>query len=87
MDRCLQMTADWLNAGSGGTVSLFKDFGAATLTDASAQLVLSLQGAGLLSKETTIIEMQRRAVVGPDVDPAEEIDKVAAEGPSLGAME
>lgn len=87
MDRCLQMTADWLNAGNGGTVSLFKDFGAATLTDASAQLVLSLQGAGLLSKETTIVEMQRRAVLGPDVDPEQEIAKVEAEGPSLGAME
>lgn len=87
MDRCLQMTADWLNAGSGGTVSLFKDFGAATLTDASAQLVLSLQGAGLLSKETTIVEMQRRAVLGPDVDPEQEIDRVAAEGPSLGMIE
>ena len=86
MDRCLQMTADWLKAGDGGTVSLFKDFGAATLTDASAQLVLSLQGAGLLSKETTIVEMQRRAVVGPDVDPEQEIAKVEAEGPSLGSM-
>ena len=87
MDRCLQMTADWLNAGNGGTVSLFKDFGAATLTDASAQLVLSLQGAGLLSKGTAIIEMQRRGIVGPDVDPETEIDKVAAEGPSLGMIE
>lgn len=86
MDRCLQITADWLKAGDGGTVSLFKDFGAATLTDASAQLVLSLQGAGMLTKETTIVEMQRRGVVGPDVDPEAEIEKVQAEGPSLGSM-
>ena len=86
MDRCLQITADWLKAGNGGTVSLFKDFGAATLTDASAQLVLSLQGAGMLTKETTIVEMQRRGVVGPDVDPEAEIEKVQAEGPSLGSM-
>ncbi len=86
MDRCLQITADWLKVGNGGTVSLFKDFGAATLTDASAQLVLSLQGAGMLTKETTIVEMQRRGVVGPDVDPEMEIEKVQAEGPSLGNM-
>lgn len=87
MDRCLQITADWLKAGNGGTVSLFKDFGAATLTDASAQLVLSLQGAGMLTKETTIVEMQRRGVVGPDVDPEVEIEKVQAEGPTLGNMQ
>ncbi|MFG5778027.1 DUF4055 domain-containing protein [Comamonas sp. J-3] len=86
LDSCLQFTADWLKAGSGGTVSLFKDFGAATLTDASAQMILSLQGAGMLTKETTIVEMQRRGVVGPDVDPETEIEKVQAEGPSLGSM-
>ena len=86
MDQCLQITADWLNAGNGGSVSLFKDFGAATLTDASAQLILSLQGAGMLTKETTLIEMQRRAIVGPDVVPAEEISKAEAEGPALGSM-
>lgn len=86
MDRCLQITADWLQAGNGGTVSLFKDFGAATLTDASAQLILALQGAGMLTKETTIVEMQRRGVVGPDVDPKVEISNVESEGPSLGNM-
>ena len=50
--------AEWQGGDDGGHVSLFKDFGAATLSDASAQLILSMQQGGLLSKATALKEQQ-----------------------------
>lgn len=86
IDQCLQFSADWLGAGEGGSASLFKDFGAATLSDASAQLVFNMVGAGWLSKVTGIKEMQRRGTLDPAVDPEAEIAAAEAEGPALGAI-
>lgn len=86
LDQCLQFMGDWVDEKQGGHISLFKDFGAATLTDASAQLVVSLQQAGLITKETAIREQQRRGLLAADIDPATEIQAVADQGPALGAM-
>ncbi|MPT05720.1 MAG: DUF4055 domain-containing protein [Delftia sp.] len=86
LDQCLQFSADWLKVGEGGSVSLFKDFGAATLSDASAQLVFNMVGAGWLSKVTGIKEMQRRGTLDPAVDPEQEIAAAEAEGPALGTI-
>ncbi|MGF6212340.1 DUF4055 domain-containing protein [Comamonas sp. 4034] len=86
LDRCLQFTADWIGAGEGGSVSLFKDFGAATLSDASAQLIVAMVQAGLISKETGLKELQRRGVLAPDLDVKLELSSVEAEGPALGAI-
>lgn len=86
LDQCLQFMADWVGEAQGGHISLFKDFGAATLTDASAQLILSMQQAGLISKETAIREQQRRGMLAPDLIPADEIEKAGTDGPALGTM-
>ena len=86
VDQCLQFTADWLKAGDGGAVSLFKDFAAATLADASAQLVLSMAQAGRITKQTALIEMQRRGVLSADVDVDAEVASADAEGPTLGTL-
>lgn len=87
LDQALQFMAAWVNEKQGGHTSLYKDFSASTLTDASAQLVLSLQQGGLISKTTALKEYQRRGTLSPDLDPATEIDAVQEEGPALGSME
>ena len=84
LDLALQYTADWQKAGSGGTVSLFKDFAAATLTDASAQLVVTMGQAGQITKETVLKEMQRRGVLSPDLDVENEASMAKEVEPSLG---
>nr|WP_314541518.1 DUF4055 domain-containing protein [uncultured Ottowia sp.] len=86
LDQCLQLMADWMQTGEGGKVSLFKEFGAGSLSEVSAQLVLSMQGAGLISQETAIREQQRRGLLSPDLDPVAELERVAAEGPALGSV-
>lgn len=86
LDQALQFMAAYARLPSGGNVSLFKDFGAATLSDASATLIKDLQAAGLISKETAIVELQRRGVLSPEVDPEEEAAKVEEDGPPPGTM-
>src|SRR5690606_10374 len=83
LDQALQFMAAYARIESGGNVSLFKDFGAASLSDASAQLIQTLQQGGLISKETAIAELKRRGVLALEVDAARERDMVDAEGPSL----
>lgn len=67
-------------------VTLFKDFGAATLSDASAQLILSLQQGGLITRKTAIIEQQRRGVLSADIDPEVEASEAANEMPAVEPM-
>lgn len=86
LDQVLQLMAKWTGQPEGGHVTLFKDFGAATLTDASAQLILSMQQAGLITKPTAIREQQRRGMLAADIDPEEELALVAEEGPPLGTL-
>lgn len=86
LDQVLQLMAKWVKAQQGGHASLFKDFGAATLSDASAQLILSMQQQGLITKETAIREQQRRGMLAADIDPEEELELVQEEGPALGTM-
>lgn len=86
IDQVLMFLAEWLRLPDGGHASLFKDFGAATLTDASAQLVLSMQQGGLITKQTAIREQQRRGVLSADVHPDDELQLVQEEGPALGAL-
>jgi hypothetical protein len=84
LDMALQFTAMWLGLPDGGSVSLFKDFAANSLTDASAQLIQTMQQGGLITKQTAIREQQRRGVLSPDIDPEVEVSEAEAEGPPLG---
>ena len=84
LDMALDFMAQYARLPTGGNVSLFKDFGAASLSDASAQLIQALQQGGLISKETAIAELKRRGVLSQEVDAANEAELAAADGPSLG---
>jgi len=87
LDQALQMMADYARLPSGGNVSLFDDYGAATLSDASATLVKDLTLAGLLTHERALRELQRRGVLSEDFDPVEESAQAKAEGPALAMMQ
>lgn len=86
LDLVLDYMAAWLNIERTAKVTLFKDFAANSLSEAGAQVIVSLQQAGLISKETAIKEMQRRGVLSPDLDSVAETERVAAEGPRLGMI-
>jgi hypothetical protein len=86
IDQALQFTADWLNLPEGGSASLFKDFAASSLSEATAALLLQLQQGGVITKRTLIREQQRRGIIAPDVVPEDELEAVKEEGPSLGSI-
>lgn len=86
LDLALYYTSKFSSLEKGGKVSLFKDYGARSLSDASAQLILAMQQGGLISKETALKEQQRRGVLSPDIDPQTELSRVAEEGPALGTL-
>ncbi|HEY9145729.1 MAG TPA: DUF4055 domain-containing protein, partial [Thiobacillus sp.] len=86
LDLAMYFTAKFMGLDSGGTVKLYTDFGAGTLSEASAQLVLNIQQGGLITKGTAIKELQRRGVLDEAVDADDELALVEAEGPAPGTM-
>jgi hypothetical protein len=86
VDQVLHHMALWLKLDAGGHASLFKDFAAGSLSDASMQIVHALQQGGVISKRRVITEAQRRSVLAADMDPDKELEEVAEEGPALGLI-
>lgn len=86
IDLALQYVAEWVGLPDGGRVTLFNDFGAATLEEASAQLLLSANQAGKISDATLRSEFKRRGILSSDVDEDEEVERIEAQGPALGAL-
>ena len=78
LDQALDLMAKWIGEADGGKVSLYRDFGAATLAEASAELLAGMEARGALSRETLFTEMKRRGILGPEVDVHEELERVKA---------
>ena len=81
LDAALQMMADYATLPSGGNVTLYKDFGATTLSAATAQLITTWVASGMITKETGVRELQRRGELSPDIDPEVEIQAATDEAP------
>lgn len=84
LDLALHYMAEFAGEPTGGQVSIYSDFGVATLAEASAQLLATMQADGALSHPTLINELKRRGVLSADVD----VDKeVAAAGKERDAAQ
>lgn len=86
LNAALDLTAKWINKDAAGTVSLFNDFGAATLDAATATLIKDMVAAGQLSKETGFKEQQRRGTISGELVWDDEKEKIEAQGPDLGLI-
>ena len=86
LNSALQLMANWMNLPTGGTVTIFNDFGAQSLAEASAQLLLDANMAGKISDVTLISEWKRRNILGADVDAESERGHLDDQGPGLGTM-
>lgn len=84
LDQCIQFTADWLGSPEeSGNVSLFKDFSASTLTEASNDLLLRMNMAGKISDETLFAETKRRGLISAERQWEDERDALEGQGPVL----
>ena len=84
INLALDYTAKWVGDENPGTVKLFNDFGAMTLADTSAQLLLSMNQAGKLSDETLFNEIKRRGMVASEIGWEDEKDRLDTQGPPPG---
>lgn len=73
LDQALDLMAKWVKEPKGGHITLFSDYGAATLAEASAQLLFEMKADGSLSHETLLNELKRRGILSPDIDVDKEI--------------
>lgn len=76
-DQALQIMAEYVQEPEGGHITVFKDFGAATLAEASAELLLKTNQAGKMSDESLHAEFQRRGIRSADVDWGTEKKRIA----------
>jgi dTDP-glucose pyrophosphorylase len=79
LDQALDLMGQWIGEKSGGHVTIYSDFGAATLAEASAALLFEMKADGSLSHATLLTEMKRRGIISPDVDIKAEIAAALAE--------
>jgi hypothetical protein len=79
LDQAISFMGMWVNETQTGHVTIYNDFGAATLAEASAQLLFEMKADGSLSHPTLLKEMQRRGILSPDVDVDQEVAEAAAE--------
>lgn len=86
-DQCLALAAAMVGEPRSGSVRLFKDFGSATLAEASSELLLKANQAGRLSDETFFAELKRRGIVSPDATWIDEQERLQAQGPAPGDEE
>ena len=87
LDQALDLMAVFAGEKDGGRVSIYNDFGAATLAEASAQLLFEMKADGSLSHATLLNELKRRGVLSADVDVADEIAAANAEKPTIERQE
>ena len=78
-DQMLQVTAEWLGEKAGGSLTIYNDFGAASLAEATAQLLLDANIADVISNETLFSELQRRGLVKDNISWDEEAKRIAAQ--------
>lgn len=83
LDQALSFMAQWVGEKDGGHVTIYRDFGAATLAEASASLLLKTKADGSLSHETLLNEYKRRGILGPDIDVTAEVTRSKAESAAL----
>ncbi len=87
VNQAIQYLADWVKIKQGGHISIFRDFGAATLAEASADLLQEMNISGSLSDETFFREVQRRGLISSEVKWEDEKERIAKQPPKPGATQ
>ncbi|QEL18726.1 DUF4055 domain-containing protein [Limnoglobus roseus] len=87
LDQALDLMAMYVGEKEGGHVSVYSDFGVATLAEGSAQLLFEMKADGSLSHATLLNELKRRGLLSADIDVEKEIAAAKAEKPDIERQE
>lgn len=85
IDNALGLMARWVGEPEGGHVSIYRDFGAATLAEASATLLFQTWQGGGISHPTLLAEYKRRGILSPDIEIEDEVEAAAGLDPEADA--
>lgn len=86
LDQVLQYFALWKGEKEGGHVKVNGNFDVDFAPETTLPLLLNMATQGRLSDETLFNEYKRRGVVSDDIEWAVEKQKIADQGPALGAL-
>jgi hypothetical protein len=81
----LQYLAEWMGEKDGGHVTIFSDFGATTLAEASADFLIGMHKERALSDETLFNEIQRRGLINSELRWTDEQLRIRAMPPPMTA--
>jgi len=86
LEEALGYMAEYRGLGEpGGSVVVNTDFGIAAGAMTDIPNIIAAKNASLISHETALVEMKRRAFLSDDLDIEAEIGRVEAEAPELDA--
>lgn len=86
IDQILQLFARWQNMPEGGHSQVNGNFDIDYNTAVTLPVLVNMAAQGRLSDETLFAEVKRRGVLNPDLDWAEEKQRIADQGPALGVL-
>lgn len=81
LEQAFVFTAEWLGIADTIAVSVDTDFGVGEGGTEEAKVILEARKEAQISQETFWDEMQRRGILGPQFDSAEEKARIAVESP------
>ena len=87
MTECYKTALNWVDAKaelpSDFKVNIFQDYGFSLKTIEEIRALIDARKAGELSRETFLSEMKRRMMLSENLNVAEEIARIDAEGPKI----
>lgn len=86
IDQMMQLFADWLGEKEGGHCEVRGNFDEEVPADVALPNLIQLMNGGVLSKETTFHEVQRRGVVADEITWEDERGRIEADGPALATL-
>lgn len=86
LDQALQYFALWKGESEGGHIKVNGNFDVDFAPETTLPLLLNMAAQGRLSDETLFNEYKRRGVVSDDIEWEIERQKIADQGPALGAL-
>ncbi|WP_223253601.1 DUF4055 domain-containing protein [Chromobacterium amazonense] len=84
LEAALQLMAEWVGEKNGGHIQIYKDFGVASLAEASMELLREMNIDGTFSDESLFREGQRRGIIMPELAWEEEQKRIEKNRPKPG---
>lgn len=88
LSQAFGMAAEWMSIDLADDfkVDVFSEFGLTMRAAEDIRNLISARQGGLISHETFLVEVRRRALLSETVDPKEEIQRIEDEGPSIDGL-